>query len=200
MRPLTKKEKDLLRFAASGTMGTIRTTSGDAQNTAWKLSQRKLMTRNRPVGPFAGNDTWSLTDEGWAEGKKLLQVKKESVSLSQPQLRSLIEAEVDKMRLPRGPNSRDDADDRRLEHDDESGDLTEVTGFEDRTDFETLDVHGELVAAGEYLEMALDRLENALKADRWQGGTLDRIYRGGLERIANRLHDEEYVAILKSAK
>lgn len=38
--------------------------------------------------------------------------------LSQRQLRRLIEAEVDKMRLPRGPNSRDDGDKDLTEEDD----------------------------------------------------------------------------------
>lgn len=42
--------------------------------------------------------------------------------LTRRHLRNLIEAEVDKMRLPRGPNSRDDAEDKPL---DESSDLVE---------------------------------------------------------------------------
>lgn len=38
--------------------------------------------------------------------------------LTQRQLRQLIESEVDKMRLPRGPNSRDDGDKDLTEDDD----------------------------------------------------------------------------------
>lgn len=38
--------------------------------------------------------------------------------LSQRQLRQLIESEVDKMRTPKGPNSRDDGDDKDLAEED----------------------------------------------------------------------------------
>jgi len=94
MRPLTKVERELLQFAASVTMGVIRTSSSETANTAWKLSQRKLLKKHPPIGPFAGgDDMWSITDEGWTMAKQLglEKVKKESVTISKTQLRLIIE-------------------------------------------------------------------------------------------------------------
>lgn len=48
-----------------------------------------------------------------------------SMKLSQRQVRRLIEAEVDKMRKPKGPNSRDDGDKDLTEEDIVEGRLTE---------------------------------------------------------------------------
>lgn len=115
--------------------------------------------------------------------------------LSRKQLRTLIEAEADKMRLPKGPNSRDDADDHPL---DESDDLTEAADFEAHPNFDELDVHGELVAAGELIDQAVRRMQNALKANKWQGGTLDSVVRSSLEKMLNTLVDGEFAATLMS--
>lgn len=120
--------------------------------------------------------------------------------LSHKELRHLIEAEVDKMRLPRGPNSRDDGDDEELDELHETALDGPDRGFGDRPNFDNLDVHGELVAAGELIDEAVRRMKNALKADKWQGGTLDSTVRSTIEKMMNKLVDDEYAATLMSGK
>lgn len=72
--------------------------------------------------------------------------------LSQRQLRRLIEAEVDKMRLPRGPNSRDDGD----------KDLTEEDLAEGRLNEEIDPVYDTIGGWAEKLGDALTALDTSL--------------------------------------
>ena len=102
-----------------------------------------------------------------------------NMHLTQQQLRRLIEAEVDTMRTPKGPNSRDDGD----------NDLQEAIGMND------VDVHGEVVAAGEHLEMAIERMDRALNADE---GQLDHIMKSAVKRLRDYLVNNEWVYSLKS--
>ena len=75
--------------------------------------------------------------------------------LSQRQLRRLIEAEVDKMRLPRGPNSRDDGD----------KDLTEDDLVEGRLNEEIDPMFDLMSNLASDLKVAIDMIEGGLGPD-----------------------------------
>lgn len=88
---------------------------------------------------------------------------------------------VEAVRLPRGPNSRDDGDKDTIE--------------EDLQETASTDVHGDLVAAGEYLEMAIERLDRALASDE---GDIDSIVKGAVGKLRDYLARNEWVQTLKS--
>jgi hypothetical protein len=71
---LSKKEKDLLLFMETSSIGTISIQDGslDAE-TIRKLDGRGLVKYHQPLLPFLtyGVSYWSLTDKGWKMVKKL---------------------------------------------------------------------------------------------------------------------------------
>lgn len=64
---LTNKQKELLIFTASTSMGLIRTDSRhEINNVAEQLVRKDLMVRHDTKMPFCGGESyWALTSEGW---------------------------------------------------------------------------------------------------------------------------------------
>lgn len=67
-------------------------------------------------------------------------------------------------------------------------------------DHQKVDVHQELVDAGDLIGRAIAKMKTAMLADKLQGGTLDDITRNGTRLMLQHLVDNEYAETLKSNK
>lgn len=62
---LSKKQKELLLFAQSTTLGIISITDSNLDSIAWQLSLKGLFERVETRMPFCSNYYWKLTSKGY---------------------------------------------------------------------------------------------------------------------------------------